>query len=209
MINLPKPIFLNPTKAFRRLSIMLAIHHQSAPSQHKIAKETNLSSSMVNNYIKEMVSNGLISTSNRNNRDYNYTITKNGKQELMNFLLGYSAEIVQLFALSKKEITRRLAPIFNQNSPVKIVLFGASETCELVMQALKNFPQAKVIGIVDSAASKHHCLFHNYVVMPPQNIPSLAPDYVIITSFAKQNEISKDSKKYNKNGIKIITLSSI
>ncbi|MCK5195078.1 MAG: winged helix-turn-helix domain-containing protein [Desulfobulbaceae bacterium] len=209
MISLPEPTFLNPTKTFRRLSVLLAIHQQSTPSQHKIAKETRLSSSMVNTYIKTMVNEGFITISNRNNRDYNYNITETGNRELMALLLGYSTEIVQLFSQTKKEIARRLTPFFQEKSTQKIILFGASETCEIVMQALEKFPQAKVIRIADSDTSRQHSFFHNYLVIPPEAITSLAPDYIIITSFAKQDEIYQGIKNLEQQGIKILKLTSL
>lgn len=209
MISLTEPTFLNPTKTFRRLSVLLAIHQQSTPSQHKIAKETRLSSSMVNAYIKTLVKDGFITISNRNNRDYNYTITETGNMELMALLLGYSAEIVQLFSQSKKEISRRLAPFFHGKISQKIILFGAAETCEIVMQALEKFPQARVIGVADSDPSRQHSFFHNYLVIPPEAITSLAPDYIIITSFAKQDEIYQGIKDLEEKRIKILKLTSL
>ena len=54
MIEPFRSTFLTPTKKYRRLSILLTILDSSAVSQHKMAKMTHLSSSMVNNYIKEL-----------------------------------------------------------------------------------------------------------------------------------------------------------
>ena len=209
MIPLPQPHFLNPTKAFRRLSILLAIIHGNRPSQRTLARDTNLSSSMVNSYIKDLTKEGLLQISNRNNRDFNYGITSKGKKEATSLLLGYSAEIIKFYSLTKHEIAARLKNIFAKVKNAKLVLFGASETCELVFHALEQFHQVHVIGIADSDPAKQHQLFHNYAVISPEAIPALKPDYILITSFAKQDEIHQSISHYNDRGITIIKLSTL
>lgn len=52
--------FLTPTIRLRRLSILLAVNDAPDLSQHKIARATSLSSSMVNNYIRRLHQEGLV-----------------------------------------------------------------------------------------------------------------------------------------------------
>ncbi len=209
MISIDHSQFLLPTKAFRRLTILLTIHYSSSISQHKIAKETGLSSSMVNSYIKELTRAELIKISNRNNRDCNYQLTQQGKDELTSLLMEYSAEIVQFYAQTKNELSKRIAAILNGSRKTRIVLFGASETCELVMRAMDNFPQAKVAAIVDSVPEKQGSAFHGFTVMRPEEIEDIKPDCVLITSYAKQDEIYDSTRHLEKVGIKIQRLTTV
>lgn len=209
MLNLKKPSFLNPTKSSRRLSILLTILNSDNPSQREIAQDAQLSSSRVNSYIKELVGQNFLNISQRNKRDLNYTITRQGKKEATNLLLGYSAEIIQLYTKTKEEIANRLHQVFADRKACKIVLYGASDTCELVVNSLVPFQHVHIIGISDSNKEKHHDLFHGFSIIPPETIPALQPDYILITSFARQDEIHASIKHFTKENIRIIKLSTL
>ncbi len=205
----PRLSFLTPTRKFRILSILLTVYHHPAVSQHKIARSTSLSSAMVNTYIKELATGGLITLTSRNNRDLNYSLTASGKESLAALLADYSAEIVQLYTQAKNEIVQRLAAFLKPGQKTRLILFGASETCELVLRALENFPQAEVVGVVDSNTAKQNTVFHGHLISAPQRIRELAPDSVIITSFAKQDEIFDSIRSLENEGIAIQKLATI
>lgn len=209
MLNLPQPSFLTPTKSSRKLAILLTILNRDTPSQRDIASEAGLSSARVNSYIKELINQNLLNISQRNKRDLNYTITKQGKREATSLLLGYSAEIIQLYTKTKLEISTRLHSIFANKKTCKVILYGASDTCELVIHSLGPLPQVHIIGISDSDPAKHHTMFHDFSIIQPETIPTLCPDYILITSFARQNEIHKSIKHLAKKDIEIIKLSSL
>jgi len=209
MISIDRSAFLLPTKAFRQLTILLAIHHSPQISQHKIAQETNLSSSMVNSYIRQLTEDGEIKVSSRNNRDRNYQLTGKGKAALNGLLMDYSAEIVQFYSQAKNEISKRIAALINGRKQTRVVLYGASETCELVMRALENFPQVEVAAIVDGVSGKQGQLFNGFTVQKPDVIPSIKPDFLLITSYAKQDEIYHAAKHLEKHGIKIQRLTTV
>lgn len=209
MINIDRSQFLLPTKAFRRLTILLTIHHSPSISQHKIAQETNLSSSMVNSYIKQLTGSGTVTVSSRNNRDCNYRLTRKGRVELTALLMGYSAEIVQFYAQTKNEISKRIAALVNGKMQSRFVLYGASETCELVMRALENFPQVEIAAIVDSVSQRQGEDFNGFTVQNPETIAALKPDCVLITSYAKQDEIYDATKHLEQEGIKVQRLATV
>jgi len=209
MIDINRSAFLLPTKTFRRMTILLTIHHSPDTSQHKIAQKTNLSSAMVNSYIRKLTAEGIVTVSSRNNRDCNYQLTELGKEELTTLLMGYSAEIVQFYAQAKNEISTRIAALINGTRRVRLVLYGASETCELVMRALDNFPQVEVAAIVDSVPQKQGEAFNGFIVQKPESIPQLQPDCVLITSYAKQDEIYNATKHLETSGIKVRRLTTV
>lgn len=209
MINTPKTTFLTPTKEFRRLSILSTIYHHPHASQHKIASQTNLSSAMVNGYIRSLTQQGLIAKENRNQRDFNYFLTNTGKQKLMSLLMGYSAEIVQFYSGAKREISLKLAEILNGSTNSRIVLHGASDTCELVLQSLLGFPHAQLVGIVDGEPEKQGRTLQGHTVLAPEAIPNYNANLVIITSFARQDEIYEEISHFERDGIKIRRLTTI
>ena len=202
-----KSEFLSPTKESRRLSVLLAIHDAPEGSQHTIGKTTGLSSSMVNNYIKSLKSEHLITISGDTNRTQSYHLSESGQQYLRDVLLHYSTDIVQLYGSVKREIAKILNEFYDEGIRT-IVLFGAAETAEVVHLAIKQ-TQLIMIGVVDSDKSKHGRPFNGILIQPPEAIRKIRPDAVIITSFARQEEIFRHVRKLVGRKIKIKRLSDL
>lgn len=179
--------FLTPTKTFRRLSVLLAIHSSSKISQHKMGRMIHLSSSMVNNYMRELQGEGLIHITGTSNRTQRYHITPSGKSELISRLIAYSTEIIQLYAAAKREVAERLRTLHSEKIQ-SIALFGAAETAEVVHAAVKETP-LKVKGVVDSDPSKQGKPFNGLTIEAPKQLKNMDVDAVVITSYAKQQEI--------------------
>ena len=199
--------FLSPTKLFRRLSVMLSISDAPNKSQHAIARQTHLSSSMVNNYIKSLVREGFIRVSGSTNRTQTYHLTASGRNVLRNDFLAYSAEIVQLYGAVKREIAMILRSFYDEGIRT-VVLFGAAETAEVVHAALKS-TDLVVIGVVDSDHSKQGKPFNGLIVQPPDKLLKIMPDAVVITSFGRQEEIFNYVQDVVGGQIQIIRLSDI
>ena len=209
MIDLANSQFFLATKEFRRLAILLAINHTPNLSQQAIARSANLSSAMVNSYIKDMVREGLVRMARRNKRDMDYLITDNGRKKLFALLMRCSAEIVQLYAQAKDELVNKFSKFFSDGNTHRVVLFGGAETACMVIQAIHLFPQAEIVGIVDNDNAKWNTLLEGYTITPPQSLTTISPDTVIISSFAKQDEIYESINKLTDQGINIVKLSSL
>ena len=179
--------YISPTKYTRSLSVLLSIHKTPDASQHKIARRSDLSSSMVNNYIKQLKRDNLITVEGETNRTLSYHLTPLGKDKLKDALVSFSTEIMQLYGFVKFEIAHILQGFYEEGIRT-LVLFGVAETAEVVFAAIKRTPLV-VIGTVDSDLSKHGTPFNGFVIQPPEQINHIKPDAVLITSFSKQEEI--------------------
>lgn len=187
MIKPFEAYYLSPTKEFRRFSLLLSIHGSPESSQHAIGRKTRLSSSMVNNYIKSFKEEGLITISGDTNRTQSYHLTTSGEKVLRETLIQYSTSIVQLLSSVKREIANILNSYYDEGIRT-VVLFGAADTAEVVHLAIKE-TQLVMIGVVDSDASKHGKPFNGLLIQSPEEVRRIKPDAVIITSFARQEEI--------------------
>ena len=197
--------FLSPTKLFRRLSVMLAINETSRKSQHAIGRQTHLSSSMVNNYIKTLQRDGLIRVTGDTNRTQRYHLTDEGRDVLREDFLCYSAEIVQLYGAVKSEISSILRE-FHEEDIRTVVLFGVAETAEVVHAAMKQTGLV-IVGVVDSDTEKQGQPFNGLVIQHPEMLQQMQPDAVLITSFGRQEEIYATVKSLVKADVKIKRLS--
>lgn len=187
MIKLTNVDYLSPTKLFRRLSVLLAVRQAPNGSQHAFGKTTQLSSSMVNNYIKELEQDKLITVAGNTNRTQSYHLTTQGINSLRENLLSFSAEIVRLYGSVKNEIANILNRFYDEGIRT-VVLFGVAETAEVVHAALKQTALV-VIGVVDSDITKQGRPFNGLTIQAPEAIKKIKPDAVVITSFGKQEEI--------------------
>ncbi|MCX8044995.1 MAG: MarR family winged helix-turn-helix transcriptional regulator [Desulfobacterota bacterium] len=88
--------FFAPTKKLRRLSILMVIEHNPNVSQHAIGRLTSLSSAMVNQYIRDLQQERLISVEGDNNRTQTYHLTTAGRKELKSLRALYAAELTAL-----------------------------------------------------------------------------------------------------------------
>ena len=207
MIKALQQRFLSPTKQSRLLSVLYSIYEEPEASQHRIAANTNLSSSMVNNYIKWLKHEELIIVIGKTNRTQQYHLTENGHIMLRQYLLDYSAEIVQLYGTAKNEIANILKKFYNESIRT-IVLFGVAETAEIVYAAVKR-TELVIIGVVDSDESKQRQIFNGLEIRPPKDIREIAPDAVVITSFGCQEEIYQQVRNILDDNIKIRKLSDV
>lgn len=199
--------YLLPTKDFRCLSVLFAINESPDISQSDIGSRTNLSSSMVNNYIKDFKQDNLITVTGKTNRSQKYFLTDKGKAMLTRTLLDYSAEIVQLYSAVKHEISHMLNGFYEEGIRT-VVLFGAAETAEIVHAAMKA-TDLVVIGVVDNSTEKQGKLFNGLKVRKPDEIMRIKPDAVVITSFACQEEIYRDLVNLVGDRIRIKKLSTL
>lgn len=207
MIELFKSQYLLPTKEFRCLSMLLAIHHFPKSSQNALGKMTHLSSSMVNNYIKDLKGKHLIYSAGSTNRSQSYHLTEKGKNELSNLFFSYSAEIVQMYSAIKLEIKKVLS-IYHERGIRNVILFGASETAEIVYTVLKGL-EFSVVGVVDSDQSKVGKKFNGCIIKNPSDIPEIEFDAIVISSFGKQEEILNFLKDHIGIACEIIRLANL
>lgn len=209
MIDIRNSDFFSPAKKFRQLSILQAVVNESHLSQQEIARTANLSGAMVNEYVRILREQGLIDVVDKNKRDKLYHLTDVGKKNLTELLMLCSAEIVQLYGQAKYEIISRLTEYFTTRETCKTVLFGGAETAEVVISALEQFPQVVLSTVVDNDSAKWGEKIGNHIIQPPDLLHKITFDSLIISSFARQEEIYESVSWLKKSGVKIIKLTSL
>ncbi|BBO73757.1 hypothetical protein DSCW_11740 [Desulfosarcina widdelii] len=162
---------------------------------------------MVNNYIKWLKQEGVVTVSGKTNRTQQYHLSEKGHVMLRQSLLDYSAEIVRLYGTAKKEISNILDGFYREGIRT-VVLFGAAETAEIVYAAAKRTGLA-IIGIVDSDEDKQGRIFNGQEIKAPQDISGIEPDAVVITSFGRQEEIYQQVRSIVNNSTQVKRLSDI
>jgi len=88
--------FFRPTKDAREMAVLGEIEKSSHVSQRALARAAGVSATMVNAYIDDLMSRGLLSVSGETNRSYRYFLTPEGQARRLELSLGYAKELAQL-----------------------------------------------------------------------------------------------------------------
>ncbi len=186
--------YLKPSKSARVLAILEALTRDSSVSQFELGKQLNLSGSMINQYLNQLQKNGLIEFLPVNGKSYRYALTEKGHRSRREMFADYSSETIRLYATIKDFVLEHLSFLKEQGKN-RLALFGASETCEVVLSALRD-TQFQVVALLDNDQKKQGQLFHGHVVCAPHVIEHLNCDAVVITSFGRQTEIFEQLKSH-------------
>ncbi|WP_243438345.1 winged helix-turn-helix transcriptional regulator [Fundidesulfovibrio soli] len=180
--------FYRPSKEARQLAILDALSQDGQVSQKELGRRANLSGAMVNQYLRLMEDEGLVRYEPVNGKSFRYSLTERGEASRRAMFASFSSETVQIYTALKAAIQSRLAGL-KARGLKKLALFGASETCEVVLQALRAAGGFEVVALVDNDPDKAGKTLGGHVISPPVALKSLRPQAVVITSFGRQEEI--------------------
>lgn len=196
-------LFLKPSKSTRVLAILEALTRNSALSQFELGKQLNLSGAMVNQYLKQLQESGLVEFVPVNGKSYQYSLTEEGQQSRRDMFSDYSSETVRLYTTIKEFVLEQLRPL-EEDGEIKLALFGASETCEVVLSALR-YTKFQILALLDNDQRKQGQVFNGHVISAPHVLEQVNCDAVVITSFGRQTEIYEQLKPYaERRGFKIV-----
>lgn len=181
--------YIKPSKVARVLSILQALSVNSDLSQQELGRRSGLSGAMVNQYLRELAGQGLVRFVPANGKSFRYLLTDQGEDARRRMFATYSSELVRLYSSLKQSIQEKLQYL-QAKGLRKVVLFGASETCEVALSALRQ-SSFEVVALVDNDPEKFGTVFHGQVVTSPRILEDLPCQAVIITSFGRQDEICK------------------
>jgi predicted transcriptional regulator len=197
--------FLRPSTEHRTLGILQALSEDPSVSQWKLGRRAGLSSARINGYLKELKDQGHLTVNPLNAKSYEYLVTEQGERMRRELLGEYCAEVVRSYTALKEAVRKRLAGFIEQGVQ-RVALFGAAETCEVVLAAVEPLPLT-VTAVIDSDPQKHGKLFGNFVILPPSVLLEIGCQAVIITSFGKSDEIYETlTKIIDVNSIPVVRL---
>lgn len=198
--------YYRPSKAARYLAILDTLAQDNMVSQNELGRRANLSGAMVNQYLKEMANHDLIEFERVNGKSFRYLLTDEGEARRQTMFSNFSSETVQIYTALKATIASKLKAL-KARGIMKLVLFGASETCEIVLQALRAADGFEVMAVVDNDPTKAGKTIGGHIISPSVVLGSLRPQAVVITSFGCQEEIFKQLRAlYEQQNVEIIRL---
>ena len=104
---------------------------------------------------------------------------------------------------------RKLEAVGNGSPSIKVLLFGGADTAHMVVGALEHIEKYKIIAIVDNDRRLWGERIGAHIIQSPEIIKTIKVDSIIISTFAKQNEIYRDIKWVEDEGVKVVRLSTL
>lgn len=197
--------FYKPSRDARVLAILDSLSQENTLSQNELGRRLNLSGAMVNQYLKELQDGNLIRYEAVNGKSYRYVLTDAGEHKRLQMFSGLSTETIQIYTALKQLIASKLDGL-KRRGMSKIALFGASETCEVVLSSLRD-GFFEIVTLLDNDPGKQGKLFHGYVISPPHVLEAVPCQAVLITSFARQEEIYQQLEPLRrKKGLEVVKL---
>ncbi len=195
--------YLKPSKQTRMLAILDSLTHDCGLSQFELGKRLKLSGAMVNQYLKQLQTDGYVEFEPVNGKSYRYKLTPEGEAVRRRMFSDYSSETVRLYTTIKNFVLDKLRPLL-ESGKRRLALFGAAETCEVVLAAIRS-SGFQVVVLLDNDARKHGAIHHGHVVSPPHVLEEVDCDAVVITSFGKQDEIFRQVEPFaTRRGFEIV-----
>lgn len=179
--------YVKPSKVARVLSILQSLSTDSDLSQQELGHRSGLSGAMVNQYLRELSGAGLIEYVPANGKSFRYLLTEEGEAMRRKMFATFSSEIVRLYTAFKSAIMAKLQDL-SRRGIRKVALFGASETCELALLAMRE-SNYDVVALVDNDPEKQGRIFHNQVISSPRILEEIHCEAIIVTTFGRQDEI--------------------
>ncbi len=197
--------YVKPSKVARVLAILQALSTEPDLSQQELGQRSGLSGAMVNQYLRELAQSGSIRYVPANGKTFRYLLTDQGEAMRRTMFATYSSELVRLYSSLKQSILDKISSL-RRKGIRKVVLFGASETCEVVLSALRQ-SSFEVVAVVDNDTEKHGTVFHGQVVSSPRILEDLKCQAVIVTTYGRQEEICNQlSSLFQTTGMEIVRL---
>jgi len=203
-INYNEIEFFQPSPLFRGLLILLEIEKDPNITQKRLSNKIGLTSSMINNYLKDFVQEGVIEYRGETRRQTSYFLTEKGKIQKEDLLKRYLNETVGLYKKGKEIFIDKINDIV-ESGIKRVILFGALDTGEILFGASQALG-LKIIGVVDNDLQKQKKEFYGRTILAPSQIKFLDPDAIIITSLGYGEEIYDSIKELKEIGIHIIKL---
>jgi DNA-binding MarR family transcriptional regulator len=179
--------YLEPSPRLRELQLMELLADRPESSQSALAERVGLTPARVNAYIRIFAERGHLVAEHKS-RGMAYRLTAEGRKCLAYHQVSYRAELVRLTRSARvrfREFFRELGDAGVRS----VVLYGAGETGEVVLDALFGCAEPAVLAVLDDDPAKQGGTLHGVRVLPPAALDGLGADAVVVTSVARGDEI--------------------
>ncbi len=179
--------YLEPSPRMRELQLMELLADRPESSQSLLAERVGLTPARVNAYIRAFAERGYLVTEQKT-RGMAYRLTPEGRRCMAFHQVSYRAELVRLTRSARVRFREFFSGLRDQGVG-RVVLYGAGETGEVVLDALAGCDWVQVAAVVDDDPAKQGSKLHGVCVASPAVLPGMEADAVVVTGITAAEEI--------------------
>lgn len=200
-----KNAYFSPTTTYKEFIILDLIEKNSNITQRELSNVVHVSVSTINDYIENYEQKGYLKRNYITTKTIQYLITDKGIEHRKLLNLGFLNATQKIYDTAKNNIIQFLSKL-NDSGFRKILLYGAGEVAEILLQVIKNDKsiQLEVVGIVDDNSDKIGKKLMNTVIIPVNKIDLIKHDGVLISSYTHHKVIYSKLIQLDYNPDKIL-----
>lgn len=179
--------YLEPSPRMRELQLMELLADQPESSQSLLAERVGLAPARVNAYIRAFAERGYLVTEQKT-RGMAYRLTPEGRRCMAFHQVSYRAELVRLTRAARVRFREFFRELCDRGVGC-VVLYGAGETGEVVLDALAGCDWVEVAAMVDDDPAKQGGKLHGVSVSSPTVLAEMDVDAVVVTSITAAEQI--------------------
>lgn len=185
---------IRPPQEMRELSLLQELEKNPIMSQRELSNKFGIALGVTNACLRRMVRRGWIRIASLNHHKIGYFLTPKGFTEKAKLMLRLISWTVQHYSTLKDIIGARLLEM--QNGGVeRIVFYGVSDEMEIAYVTLQGL-NLKLVGIVEDEEKMDKKEIFGYELKGINQIETLKPDAVLITSLIGQQEKQDRLRKF-------------
>ena len=175
-------------------------------TQAELAERCALSVAMVNNYMKQLLGEGLIEYRRRNSKCISYHLTSSGRETADALQCALMQELARMFEAGKEQV-RNFIMSRASGEFRRVVFYGRGPLAEIALHALES-AKVNILGVCCDDPAEVGREWCGRRQMDPADIPYLAPDAVVIVLPQGTDYVYADLTRRCQRGIDLIRLDS-
>jgi DNA-binding MarR family transcriptional regulator len=183
-----------PPQEIRELSLLQELEKNPIISQRELSHKFGIALGVTNACLKRMVRRGWIRITSLNHHKIGYFLTPRGFAEKTKLTLHLISWTVQHYSTLKDIIAVKLLEMQN-NGVERIVFYGVSDEMEIAYITLQGL-NLKLVGIVGDGDKVTIREIFGFKLTEVEQIMSLNPEVILITSLSEVEERRKRLEKY-------------
>lgn len=190
--------FFKPTSLYKEYMILNFIENNRCITQREMAKHVGISLSMINIFLDDYETKGLIKRQKHTRKTIEYKLTQNGieRRKLLN--MYYLKSSLLLYEKAKESVEKFLIEIENKGNK-NIYLYGAGEVAEIFIDTINNSENIsmKMMGIVDDDINKIGSYLHFIPIISLTDFIQKYNGGILISSHTNKDNMLKRLKEKN------------
>ena len=180
------------------------IEKNSKITQREMSDAIGVAVSMINSYLDDYESFGLVKRKYLSSKTVEYLITKKGIERKKVLNIDYLSSAQMLYNSAKENIEKFLIQI-EQKGYKNILLYGAGEVAEIMLHTLKSSLSVSInaLAVIDDDSTKIGSKLVDVPIISRTQLSNFPHDGVLISSYTNKNIIKSKllAMNYPKNKI--------